>query len=745
MPREHVLTFSVDSALLRELGERLVGKAHIALAELVKNSYDADATEVVLHFGNDRIVITDNGHGMTFDEFKRFWMRIGTPHKQKKGLSRKLKRPMTGSKGVGRLSAQFLASTLSLTTVSDRNQEVQLSVGVDWKKAQQAGELTKAEAECTESAREITFPAGARHGTQIVLTELNEPWDSEKIRSLAREVWALQSPFSESLPKEDPRRFRVRIEGTDDNLVEPAQRQLRAYLDIWDARLIGKLPPYEEGSAVKTPATIVVEFSDGKRVERSYSILKEEQGEREEGKWDSTRRSLDSAEFEIRIYKLEGKQRFGIQVGDAREFFNKYGGVHIYDAGFRLPFYGVETDWLRIERDHSHRLSKSQLLPDQFHVSHGLNNLPTNTRIFGVVNVNTSREREIAEVRAQGEVSPDYLMISVTRDRLVENTAYFNLRVLVRWALDFYAMEATKRKIEELETERPVEPAREKIYRIETVLDDYRDQVPQPLLQRIKSEVRDAQIAEEKERKFREGQSGLLGSLASAGMAALAVEHEFYKQDSELDGIISDMKRALSTRMPSVEKLRGIQGRLEVWRSRVNATRQLFAPLLDEDSRTERHRLRAKPIVEDIVGRTEVFLRGIPVNTDQIDPEIRLPPATLAEWTAIFQNVLVNAVNAMLDSTMKRIRISSSKNGNERAIVVEDTGVGVDLATSENLFKPFVRRSKVSKERDRLRLGGTGLGLTIVRMIAENLDCSVGFVGPEYRFKTAFKLAWRER
>ena len=44
------LFFTIDAALLRELGERLVGKPHIALAELVKNSYDADATEVTIKF-----------------------------------------------------------------------------------------------------------------------------------------------------------------------------------------------------------------------------------------------------------------------------------------------------------------------------------------------------------------------------------------------------------------------------------------------------------------------------------------------------------------------------------------------------------------------------------------------------------------------------------------------------------------------------------------------------------------------
>ena len=100
------LTFTVDSALLRELGECLIGRHHVALAELVKNSYDADANAVLINFDpeDDTIEVIDDGHGMTYEEFKKFWMRIGTPHKSANPLSRKLGRPLTGSKGVGRLS-----------------------------------------------------------------------------------------------------------------------------------------------------------------------------------------------------------------------------------------------------------------------------------------------------------------------------------------------------------------------------------------------------------------------------------------------------------------------------------------------------------------------------------------------------------------------------------------------------------------------------------------------------------------
>ena len=86
------LTFTVDSALLNELGERLVESVHIALLELVKNSYDADATDVRVSFGETdsgkfRLVVKDNGCGMTFDEVQRYWMRIATTNKAADSVS----------------------------------------------------------------------------------------------------------------------------------------------------------------------------------------------------------------------------------------------------------------------------------------------------------------------------------------------------------------------------------------------------------------------------------------------------------------------------------------------------------------------------------------------------------------------------------------------------------------------------------------------------------------------------------
>jgi hypothetical protein len=63
------LAFTIESRIIRELGERLVKEPEIALLELIKNSYDADATRTLVSFGTDAIIVTDDGGGLTIDEF----------------------------------------------------------------------------------------------------------------------------------------------------------------------------------------------------------------------------------------------------------------------------------------------------------------------------------------------------------------------------------------------------------------------------------------------------------------------------------------------------------------------------------------------------------------------------------------------------------------------------------------------------------------------------------------------------
>ena len=142
----NTLNFSVDSQLMGELGEKLVTKNYIALSELIKNSYDADATAVTISFvdsgeggaeDNDGMIeISDNGTGLSYKHVKEFWMRIATSNKVDEPKSKLYGRQRTGNKGIGRFACQRLSRFLELETVAKigpgRYQKT--IVQFDWKK-----------------------------------------------------------------------------------------------------------------------------------------------------------------------------------------------------------------------------------------------------------------------------------------------------------------------------------------------------------------------------------------------------------------------------------------------------------------------------------------------------------------------------------------------------------------------------------------------------------------------------------
>ena len=189
------LTFTVDSRLLRELGERLVGRPHIALAELVKNSYDADASQVLIRFMPGKIEVIDDGHGMSPEDFEDKWLRIGSTHKEREVYSPTLHRPLTGSKGVGRLAVQLIANHLEIRSVSKSLKTLELVADVDWAEAVQAGELTKAPVIVDEIKPESRFAKDSPIGTKLILTQLNHSWGRENLRN-SRESYGRFSRLS---------------------------------------------------------------------------------------------------------------------------------------------------------------------------------------------------------------------------------------------------------------------------------------------------------------------------------------------------------------------------------------------------------------------------------------------------------------------------------------------------------------------------------------------------------------------
>ena len=498
------LHFTVDSLLLQELGERLIGKPYIALAELVKNAYDADArlATVIMDVGKKIIRVDDTGHGMTFEEFEGFWMRVGSRHKEKR-LSKLYNRQMTGSKGVGRLAVQFLAGELTISTVSNETPNYKLNAHVIWAKAVKSGELTDATVDYWIDRSSDHFT----QGTSIILNGLKQQWDVKEVEGLAKELWWLRPPFRSGGVNADPKTsFDIDFQSQVTEFKEAFERQMKSILDNWYVRIVGK---NEEGTV-----TVSMQYKDDK-VPKTYQYSVENC-------------QLHNCDFEIRIFNLVNRQPGGLSVDKAREYFNEFGGAHVYDNGFHLPYYGnPKNDWLGLEFDVSHRLSTSQLLPAELQVPEGLQNLPTLSRIYGVVNVNTSKELG--------------LQVLITRDRLQDSLAFQQLASMVRWPIDLYAMEETKKKIQEFESDKDIQLP--KFEKFDDVLTRFKDEIPEESFVQLRRELKEAEEQIETEAEATAKQVGLMGSLATVGISTVAFQHELRQQFITVDSILADLQK----------------------------------------------------------------------------------------------------------------------------------------------------------------------------------------------------------
>lgn len=106
--------FSVNATIIRRLGRELMAAQETALAELVKNSYDADGTLVKVTFSatdapGARLVVEDDGNGMTPDQVRDGFLRIASDLKEREPRSARFQRRLAGQKGIGRFAVERLA------------------------------------------------------------------------------------------------------------------------------------------------------------------------------------------------------------------------------------------------------------------------------------------------------------------------------------------------------------------------------------------------------------------------------------------------------------------------------------------------------------------------------------------------------------------------------------------------------------------------------------------------------------
>ena len=207
--------FRVSTGLKDLIGRDLITNDFVAVFELVKNSFDAHASSVRIYFDTDKIVITDNGKGMSEADILDKWLFVAYSAKRegsedvdyRDDISQR-GRAYAGAKGVGRFSCDRLGRRLQLSSRS-KGCSVQV-LNINWTRYEKDArkEFGKIKVRLSEASQ---FPdpetrPGSESGTVLSISDLRSIWDRAKLQRLKRELMKLINPFDEESP-----RFQIEI------------------------------------------------------------------------------------------------------------------------------------------------------------------------------------------------------------------------------------------------------------------------------------------------------------------------------------------------------------------------------------------------------------------------------------------------------------------------------------------------------------------------------------------------------
>ena len=200
--------FDISPGVVFRLGEELISDVIQALVELIKNSYDADASWVNINIKTvqqpddlalSEIIIEDNGHGMTEHDFHRGWLLIANSQKKSMkefGETTKIRnRTPVGDKGLGRLGVQRLGYEVEIVSRTQDESTPEYKLIFSWR-----------DFETVQTLREVPIQFNAqqrsskRSGTKIIIRDLKEPeqWTEENaLNKLQKNLSELISPFRE--------------------------------------------------------------------------------------------------------------------------------------------------------------------------------------------------------------------------------------------------------------------------------------------------------------------------------------------------------------------------------------------------------------------------------------------------------------------------------------------------------------------------------------------------------------------
>jgi signal transduction histidine kinase len=740
------LVFTVDSALLSELGEKLVESAHIALVELVKNAYDADATQVEVRIlpepqGGPSIRVTDNGSGMTYSEVESYWMRIATTHKAAQTCSMRYGRPRTGSKGIGRFSCRRLGTRLRLVTVArarDGRCE-QTEMTIDWSKFKPGSEIRTISCEGNHK-----FVADATLGTTLAIEGSPEDeWKKRGYDYLKRQLAVLAANRGRKRRgyEEDPG-FNIKLEapGFNEAITNLRERLLSAG---W-----GELTVQVDGSG--KAVCLLNALKIGKK-----TITHPEKFP-----------NLSSVSAKIGIMPMdraEMRDQEVVSKGSLREILDDWGGVYIRHRGFRVYPYGEPgNDWLNIDRDRGIRKTAlSELLQPFAARLRGVN--PQRALLSLLSSKSYIGDVEIGD-RAQG-FDP-----KASREGFVGDDGIGALRELVRFAIDWTAMYreyaralAVKEEAvgarRELESQLshsvdPNEVVSAAVRVVESEVRNLANQLPAKERQQVLRSLGTATRAISKHEASNREELRHLQLVASTSTLLLIFSHEVKALLSWLDQVGISLEQVR-------KKLQGPEAsRLAEIRTQFADNKKRFVDLLSMTSLISVDSRDAKPTELTLRPRLEQAARcfdlvtrsyDIKINREGVPGSLKVGPMLEAELYAVLLNTLSNAIKSVIaGGGEKRVLVSAEREGSNALIHIMDTGIGLDEENFEKVFEPFATdpdsrlyrglKARLNPEDQYVVGTGSGLGLSIVSEILSFRGGNIRFVRPRKGWKADLEI-----
>jgi len=203
------LHFSVHTSVVFQLGESLISDVVQAIIELVKNSYDADATFSKVLVDTEAgpgegsrypdaagyIVVEDDGVGMSYETIVQGWLTISNSKKRQQKKEKRLTvlgRTPLGDKGLGRLGSQRLGYNLEIITRPEKS-AFEYHVAFSWRDFQNASEFSQV------PVYVHTSPAKREIGTKIIISDLRDKsyWIGDAATRLQEDLSKMISPYKE--------------------------------------------------------------------------------------------------------------------------------------------------------------------------------------------------------------------------------------------------------------------------------------------------------------------------------------------------------------------------------------------------------------------------------------------------------------------------------------------------------------------------------------------------------------------